>query len=63
MCFYNCMENMERFTPFYAIAYDFMNSMENLGFDKEDYFHVLVFYTSYFIKEIENIFSPCSHTL
>ena len=57
------MENMERFTPFYAIAYDFMNSMENLGFDKEDYFHVLVFYTSYFIKEIENIFSPCSHTL
>ena len=34
-----------------------MNSMENLLFDKEDYFHVLVFYTSYFIKEIENIFS------
>ena len=32
-----------------------MNSMENLRFDKEDYFHVLVFYTGYFIKEIENI--------
>ena len=43
---------MERFTPLYAI----MNSMENLRFDKEDYFHVLVFYTGYFIKEIENIF-------
>ena len=45
------MENMERFTPLYAI----MNSMENLRFDKEGYFHVLVFYTGYFIKEIENI--------
>ena len=46
------MENMERFTPLYAI----MNSMENLCFGKEDYFHILVFlYTSYFIKEIENI--------
>ena len=31
--------------------------MDNLRFDKEDYFHVLVFYTGYFIKEIENIFS------
>ena len=38
-----------------AIAYAIMNSMENLRFDKEDYFHVLVFYTGYFIKEIENI--------
>ena len=46
---------MERFTPLYAIAYAIMNSMENLRFDKEDYFHVLVFYTGYFIKEIENI--------
>ena len=45
------MENMERFTPLYAI----MNGTENLRFDKEDYFHVLVFYTGYFIKEIENI--------
>ena len=41
---------MERFTPLYAIAYDITNSMENLRFDKEGYFHVLVF-----IKEIENI--------
>ena len=49
--FYNCMENMEKFTPLYAIA----KSMENLRFDKEGYFHVLVFYTGYFIKEIENI--------
>ena len=34
-----------------------MNSMENLRFGKEGYFHVSVFYTGYFIKEIENIFS------
>ena len=47
---------MERFTPLYAIAYGIMNSMENLRFDKEGYFHILVFYTGYFIKEIENIF-------
>ena len=32
-----------------------MNSIENFRFDKEDYFHILVFYTDYFIKEIENI--------
>ena len=46
---------MERFTPLYAIAYVITNGMENLRFDKEDYFHVLVFYTGYFIKEIENM--------
>ena len=56
---------MERFTSLYVIAYAILNGMENLRFDKEGYFHVLVFYTSYFIKQIENIFSPCadSHTL
>ena len=32
--------------------------MENLRFDKEDYFHVLVFYAGYFIKEIKNFFFP-----
>ena len=53
------MENMERFTLLYAIADATMNSMENIRFDKEDYFHVLVFYTGYLIKEIENI-SPVS---
>ena len=47
---------MEMFTPLYAIAYAITNSMENLRFDKENYFHILVFYTSYFIKETENIF-------
>ena len=47
---------MESFTPLYAIAYAITNSMENSRFDKEDYFNVLVFYTGYFIKEIENIF-------
>ena len=35
---------MERFTPLYAIAYAITNSMENLRFEKEGYFHVLVFY-------------------
>ena len=39
-----------------------MNSMENLHFDKEDYFHVLVFYTGYFIKEMENIFSVFTYS-
>ena len=28
----------------YAIAYAILNSMKNLRFDKEGYFHVLVFY-------------------
>ena len=49
------MENMERFTPLYVIAYAITNSMENLLSDKEDYFHVLVS-TVYFTKEIENVF-------
>ena len=40
----NCMENMERFVPIYAIAYAIVNSMENLRFDKEGYLDVLVFY-------------------
>ena len=30
----NCMENMERFTPLYDIAYAILNSMDNLRFDK-----------------------------
>ena len=51
---------MEKLTP---IKRHRMNSTENLHFDKEDYFHVLVFYTGYFIKEIENIFSLCLHTV
>ena len=44
------MENMESFTPLYAIAYAIMNSMENLCFGKEDYFHVLVFLYRLFYK-------------
>ena len=48
---------MERFTPLYAcIAFAVLNGTENLRFDKEGYFNVLVFYSGYFIKEIENIF-------
>ena len=47
---------MESFTPLYTIVYAIMNSMEKLRFGKEGYFHVLVFYTGYFIKEVENIF-------
>ena len=46
------------FTPLYAI----LNGRGNLRFDKEGYFHVLIS-TGYFIKEIENMFSPCSNTL
>ena len=56
------MENMERFTPSYIIAYAITNSMENLRFDKEDYFHVLVFY-GLFYKRNRKHFSPCSHTV
>ena len=40
----------------HGIAYAIMNSMKNLRFDKEDNFHVLVFYKGYFKKETENIF-------
>ena len=47
---------MEMFTPLHAITYAITKSMENLHFDKEDYFNVLVLYTGYSIKEIENIF-------
>ena len=46
-----------RIARLYGIAYAILNGMDNLRFDKEGYFHVLVFYTGYFIKEIENIFS------
>ena len=46
---------MKRFTPLYGIAYAIMKSMENLRFGKEDYFHVLVFYTGYFIKDIQYV--------
>ena len=42
------MENMENFTPLYAIAYAILNGTENLPFDKEDYFHVLVVYGLFF---------------
>ena len=56
MCFYNCMENMERFTPFYAFAYAILNSMENLGFDKEDYLHVLVFYGLFYKRNRKCLF-------
>ena len=50
------MENMERFTPLYAIV----NSTENLRFVKEDYLRLLtlrLFNTGYFIKEMK-IFFP-----
>ena len=51
-----------RIARLYGIAYAILNGMDNLRFDKEGYFHVLVFYTGYFINEIEK-FPPCSHTL
>ena len=40
--FYSCMERSDAIM--YAIAYAILNSMKNLRFDKEGYFHVLVFY-------------------
>ena len=44
------MENMERFRPLYAITYimPILNGMENVHFDKEGYFHVLVFYVLFY---------------
>ena len=61
------MESMERFTPLYGIIilYTIMNSMENLCFGKEDYFHILVFYTvRLFYKRINRKnFFLCSHTV
>ena len=50
------MENMERFTPLYAIAHTVMNGTENLRFDKEDYFHVLVFYWLFYRRNRKPIF-------
>ena len=39
---------MERFTSLYAIAYAILNGTENLRFDKEGYFYVLVFYMLFY---------------
>ena len=50
------MENMERFTPLYAIAYAILDSMENLRFDKEGYFHVLVFYGLFYERNRKHFF-------
>ena len=38
------MENMERFTLLYAIAYVILNGTENLRFDKDGYFDAVIFY-------------------
>ena len=46
------MENMVTFTPLYAIT----KSMENLRFDKEDYFHVLVFYVLFYKRNKKHVF-------
>ena len=44
---------MGAFTSLYAIVYAIMNSMENISFDKDDYFHLIVFYTGFLvIKEL-----------
>ena len=51
---------MERLAPLYTpLNTAIMNGIDNLRVGKEDYFHLSVFYVSYFIKEIENILSPC----
>ena len=44
----------------HAIAYAIMNGTDNLRFDKEDYFHVLVFYQLFYKRNLTyflNIFS------
>ena len=51
---------MERFTPLYAIEYAILNGTDNLRFDKEGYFHVLVFY-GLFYKRNRKQFFLCSH--
>ena len=38
----------KKYELFDAVVYSIMNSMENLRFDKEDYFHVLVFYALFY---------------
>ena len=47
---------MERFTSLYAIAYTIMNSMENLRFDKEGYFNILVLYTLFYKRNRKHFF-------
>ena len=49
------MENMERFMPIHIWHHHEQYGEFTLG--KENYFNVLIFYTGYFIKGIENIFS------
>ena len=53
------MENMERFTPLYAIAHAILNGIENLRSDKEGCFHVLVFYWLFY-KRNRKLFFRCS---
>ena len=48
------MENIERFTPLYAITI----SMENFRFDKEGYFHVLVSYGLFYERNGKHSFFP-----
>ena len=50
------MENIERFTPLYVIAYAILNSMENLRFDKEGFFHVLIFYGLFYKRNKKTVF-------
>ena len=54
---------MEKFMPLYAITYVIVNSMENLRFDKEGYFHVFSFLYGLFYKRYRKYFFLCSYTL
>ena len=47
---------MERFTPLYAIEYAILNGTDNLRFDKEGYFHVLVFYGLFYKSNRKHFF-------
>ena len=54
---------MEKFTPLYAIAYAIMNSMENLRFDKEGYFHFYVLFYKRNRKHFFTVFPYVIETL
>ena len=48
------MKNKGKFTPLYVTAYAILNSIENLRFDKEGYFHVLVFYALFYKRNTKH---------
>ena len=56
------MENMERFTPSYAIAYAILIGTANLRFGKEDYFYVFVFFGLFYKRNFFRVPIRCGNT-